>query len=434
MSRLMKDSGIPWIGSIPFDWQTVKMKQVADFQPRCDVSGLSADSEITYTPMECIRNGYFVNNTALYGDLPPSLTPYNNGDIVFAKVTPCFENGNIAIMENLNSGFGLGSSELFVVRPREIGTRFLFYWLQNDAFIQQGRATMTGTGGLKRVSPYFVKNCPLPLPSDKEQQSIANFLDAECARIDAIIEQTRATVEEYKKLKQSIITQAVTKGIRPNRPMKDSGIEWIGGMPNDWLLTKVKYVSSLVTDGAHVSPETENGVYDFVSTVNIDGNKIDFDNCLKTSISSYNYLVSTGCKPQIGDVLISKDGTVGKTVIVNEERDFVVASSLVIIRPKQEMISSEYLNYFLQSKTVQDTLLLLIHGAGLKRVSVAKNANLTLLLPDKEEQHEIVNYLNDKCKAIDLLILKKEQYLLELDSLKKALIFEYVTGKKEAPL
>lgn len=216
-----------------------------------------------------------------------------------------------------------------------------------------------------------------------------------------------------------------------SRKMKDSGVEWIGEIPEEWDVTKVKFISNLVTDGAHVSPETENGVYDFISTTNVGSGKIDFNNCLKTSEESYHQLVSNGCKPKKNDVLISKDGTVGKTVIVDFEYDFVVASSLVIIRPNSDLISSEFLNYNLQSKHVQELLLMLMHGAGLKRVSVEKNANLPIVLASLEEQEEVVSYLAEKCAAIDALIVQKEQYVVELENYKKSLIYEYVTGKKE---
>lgn len=127
MARQMKDSGIEWIGEIPETWSISRIKYVADFEPSCNTSHLDTSSVITYTPMECIKNGWFINNTAPMGSVSSSLTPFENGDIVMAKVTPCFENGNIAIMENLASGYGLGSSELFVFRPVDIDTRYFFY-------------------------------------------------------------------------------------------------------------------------------------------------------------------------------------------------------------------------------------------------------------------------------------------------------------------
>lgn len=187
----MKDSGIEWVGMIPNNWNTSKIKYIAEFAPHCDVVQLKPNFVVGYAPMECIKRGYFIERTAVYNSIPNSLTPFENGDIVMAKVTPCFENGNIAIMENLQSGIGFGSSELFVLRPKMINTKYLFYWLQNDGFIKKAASTMTGMGGLKRVSPQFVQDSFICIPTIAEQKRITEFLDTKCTEIDTIIDQKK---------------------------------------------------------------------------------------------------------------------------------------------------------------------------------------------------------------------------------------------------
>ena len=209
-NRPMKDSGIEWIGEIPEDWNVNRIKYVANFDPPCDMSRLSEDSIITYTPMECIKNGYFMNNTSPLGGVTRSLTAFQDGDIVMAKVTPCFENGNIAIMKELASGFGFGSSELFVFRPTRIKTKFLFYWLRNDIFMQMACSTMTGTGGLKRVSPSFVRNCYLHYPNVDEQTEISDYLDQKCNEIDNLISKKTELLTELETYKKSLIYEYVT--------------------------------------------------------------------------------------------------------------------------------------------------------------------------------------------------------------------------------
>ena len=208
--REMKDSGVDWIGEIPVDWEISRIKYVSIFEPSCDFRKLTPETIITYSPMECIKNGTFERRTSLYGNLAHTLTPFQNGDIVMAKVTPCFENGNIAIMNELQSGYGLGSSELFVFRPQNINTRYLFYWLQNKLFVHQACATMTGTGGLKRISPSFVKNCNIHYPSTAEQAEIADYLDAKCAEIDKLIAKKEQLVKELESYKKSLIYEVVT--------------------------------------------------------------------------------------------------------------------------------------------------------------------------------------------------------------------------------
>ena len=206
----MKVSGIEWIGQIPAHWSIGKIKQVSEFAPKCDFSHLNHDSLITFTPMECIRNGCFENRSAKFDTITGSYTQYAEGDIVLAKVTPCFENGNICIMKDLFSGLGLGSSELFVLRAHSILTKYLFYYLQNPGFVQRACASMTGTGGLKRVSSDFVKNCPVPIPPKDEQDKIAFFLNKRCNAIDALIKEKNNLVEDLESYKKSLIYEVVT--------------------------------------------------------------------------------------------------------------------------------------------------------------------------------------------------------------------------------
>ena len=206
----MKDSGVEWIGEIPAHWAFRKMKQVAQFAPKCDFSRLENDALITFAPMECIRNGYFENRGKQLNTITGSYTPYSEGDIVFAKVTPCFENGNICIMKNLYSVVGLGSSELFVLRARSISTEYLFYYLQHPGFVQRACASMTGTGGLKRVSSDFIQNCPLPIPTEEEQGEIVDFLNRRCTAIEQLISEKSALIEELESYKRSLIYEVVT--------------------------------------------------------------------------------------------------------------------------------------------------------------------------------------------------------------------------------
>lgn len=208
-NRPMKDSGIEWIGEIPQDWSISKIKFVAKFNPQYTVQTKENDI-VTFAPMECIKNGYYNSKEAVFQSSNNSYTPFQEGDIVIAKVTPCFENGNIAIMENLSSGYGYGSSELFVLRPFNIQTRFLFYYLQNESFKKIGCSTMTGTGGLKRVSPTFVQNYPIPHFNKTEQNDIVNYLDVKCAEIDKLITKKEQLITELETYKKSLIYEYVT--------------------------------------------------------------------------------------------------------------------------------------------------------------------------------------------------------------------------------
>ena len=206
--RKTKNSGIEWLRDIPYEWSVNKIKNVSIFNPNCKY--VENDAMVTYTPMENIKNGYFIDNSIEKAKVPASLTSYENGDIVLAKVTPCFENMNIALMDNLSNGIGYGSSELFVLRPTNIFADYLFYWLQNFYFIDIGIATMTGTGGLKRVSPYYVKNSFILVPPKDEQEEISEYIEKKCRAIDNLITVKKKIIAELELYRQSIIYEYVT--------------------------------------------------------------------------------------------------------------------------------------------------------------------------------------------------------------------------------
>jgi len=206
----MKDSGVEWIGKVPSNWKILRIKNIAEFMPKCDYSFCSYETEITFTPMECIRTGTFENQSKPYGEISGSYAQYTEGDIVLAKVTPCFENGNVCIMKDLYAGVGMGSSELFVLRPKKIHDRFLLYFLQHSGFKDAACATMTGTGGLKRVSSIFLQNCYITYPNEQEQKRIADYLDEKCGMICSLIDEKEKLLIELEAYKKSLIFEVVT--------------------------------------------------------------------------------------------------------------------------------------------------------------------------------------------------------------------------------
>jgi type I restriction enzyme S subunit len=182
---------------------------------------------------------------------------------------------------------------------------------------------------------------------------------------------------------------------KPYSAYKDSGVEWLGEIPAHWDVKRVRQSCSQVTDGAHISPDTSSSDFPFVSTVDIRGGVIDFDGCLRTSALSYAYMARTGCRPRLGDVLFSKDGTVGATAVVATDREFAVASSLVILSPDQTELDACWLNYWLNGMFIKDQIELLLSGAALRRISVAKVGSLPLLLPPElDEQRAIATCLD----------------------------------------
>lgn len=206
----MKDSGIPHAGEIPQNWSVLPIKYVAMLDAKCDKSGLSEETKVSFAPMECIRNDTRIAKVAPVGKDNGTYSSFYDGDIAIAKVTPCFENGNICIMENLEHGYAFGSSELFSIRPKNINNRYLLYCMQTPYFVANGAATMTGVGGLKRVSSYYMKNALIPLPSQHEQDSIVAYLDNKSKTIVELIAEKQCLITDLEAYKKSLIYEVVT--------------------------------------------------------------------------------------------------------------------------------------------------------------------------------------------------------------------------------
>ncbi|HIH8982733.1 TPA: restriction endonuclease subunit S [Serratia marcescens] len=226
--------------ALPQGWTTIPLRYVCELNPSIAFDGFDQDDDLTFLPMDRVKSGYFIPNTDKFSKLASSYTAFEDGDIVLAKVTPCFENGNIAIADDLVGGKGFGSSELFVVRPAGAERKFLFYYFQSSSFKQDGEASMTGAGGLKRVSPDVLRRHRLPFPSLDIQRLIANYLDRETARIDGLIAEKERMLELLEEKRAALINRVVTRGLDPNAPLKPSGQEWLGEIPAHWEEPRAK--------------------------------------------------------------------------------------------------------------------------------------------------------------------------------------------------
>lgn len=203
---------------------------------------------------------------------------------------------------------------------------------------------------------------------------------------------------------------------------RDSEENWFDSIPSNWDITHLKRLSKKITDGAHTSPDTSANDYPFLSVVDLKENKLDFTNCLFTSKTDYEKLVLNGCKPKANDVLFSKDGTIGETVVINEDKEFVVGSSFIIISPNTQKINSNFLNYLLSSSTMKYQSKCNVKGIGLPRISIFNTAKMFITYPDAKVQVIIANYLDIKTSKIDQELSILEQKIEKYKELKQTLI------------
>jgi type I restriction enzyme, S subunit len=406
-----KNSGVEWLGEIPQHWEVRRLRFVCDIRTGGeDTANAVEDGEFPFF----VRSQTVERINTWSEDCEAVLTA---GDGV----------GVGKVFHHYRGRFDYHQRVYAFVNFRDVSGRFFFHYIKENFYkvALEGGAKST----VDSLRMPLIQNFAISIPSPPEQVTITAFLDRETAKIDALVGEQQRLIELLKEKRQAVISHAVTKGLDPNVPMKDSGVEWLGEVPEHWEVTGIKRVCSNITDGAHVSPETEGGAYFFISTKDVTERGIDFNGSLLTSPASYQYLERTGCRPFVGDVLFSKDGTIGRTVVVTDELEFVVASSLIIIRPKKDQLDSDFLHYLCQSAFVRCQVDGYVKGAGLPRLSIQNLLRVVGVVPPIHEQKDIAARLKTLIAKFDALIEEAGGAISILQERRSALISAAVTGK-----
>ena len=424
----MKDSGIEWIGEIPEGWETINPKAL--FTQRKDRASkgerqltssqqygiLYQDEymELTGSKVVTVEKDFDILKHVEAGDFVISMRSFQGG-LEYSTKSGAISSAYVMLVPNLE-----------LVYPR-----FYRWLLKSSVYIDalQRTTNMVRDGQAMRYSNFAqVRLFTLPLD---EQKSRADFLDVKCSSIDKILSKTRASIEEYKKLKQAVITQAVTKGVRGEREMKDSGVEWIWEIPKEWVIQKIKSISSRINVGVVIRPSEyfdENGTVPFLRGINVKEYLISSDNMVYINESSNRILSKS--QVHTHDILIVRDGSIGTSCVVPAEYDGANVVSMVIATPSISC-DSRFVCYSLNSDVGKTQFTLTKIGSALTHTSVSAVSDIIIAVPSCAEQKEIADYLDAKCAEIDKLIAKKEQLVKELESYKKSLIYEVVTGKRE---
>lgn len=412
--RALKYSGVEWIGDIPTEWKVYPVRYAFSENREKNTEGLVTNALQFKFGTIIPKNNFDADEDNYVAD---TITNYT-------IVEP-----RMIMINGLNLNYDLKSLRVGMVKEKGVITSAYLSLIPDETIIDAEFATYLfkgyetkmafhnmGAGIRKTLGFKEFKNQPILVPNLAEQQVVVRFLDDKLAEIDTVIEKTKATIEEYKKLKQSVITEAVTKGIRGNRAMKDSGIEWIGDIAVSHPLKKLKYVCKILDQ------------YRKPITADLRSQKGDI---------LYDYYGASGAIDKIDDytiddhvMLIGEDGAnlrMRNLPLMYEVNGKAWINNHAHILKPNEDTDFYYLFYALEGLDINPY----ITGSAQPKLSQDNLKNILIPMPDYQEQCEISRYLINKCAEIDKLISDKTHLLEEMEIYKKSVIFEYVTGKKE---
>ena len=431
MARKMKDSGIEWIGEIPEGWEIVPVRSCFDEVRTKNTDGqeqnalqFKSGNIISKTNFNANMDDYVADTITNYTVVLPDTVMINGLNLNYD-----FKSLRVALVKEK----GVITSAYLAIFPdrKKISPQYATYLFKG--YETKMAFHNMGAGIRKTLGYKEFKNQPLLLPSKEEQNKISAYLDSKCSHIDIMLSKIRSSIEEYKKLKQAVITQAVTKGVRGEREMKDSGVDYIGQIPAEWVLGKLRNVGD-TQNGISKSSEFFGKGFPFVSYSDVYKNY-----SLPSTVSG---LVDSTSEEQKrysvkkGDIFFTRTSEtieeVGFSCVCEKDiPNATFAGFLIRVRPFSDKLHTPYAKYYFRSSHLRFYLVKEMNLVTRASLGQRLLKSMPVLLPPLEEQKEIADYLDAKCAEIDKLIAKKEQLVKELESYKKSLIYEVVTGKRE---
>ena len=403
MSREMKDSGVEWLGEIPKGWNVKKGKALYSIT----TGKLDANAE---------------EPTGIYPFFTCSMFPKKINQYAFdCEALLVAGNGVVGFTQYYKGKFNAYQRTYVLSDFHNIYPLFLKYYVSNNLKREVEQSSVGSV--IQFIKLGDLQNFNIAFPEYKEQEKITEYLEMKCQKIDHIIEKTKSSIVEYKKFKQSIITQAVTKGIVPERLMKECDINWIGKIPQDWKVQRGKNlfieINERSTTGEEelltvshitgVTPRKNKNVNMFMSE-----SLVDYKICHEGDIAA--------------NTMWMWQGAIGVSKYYG-----VISPSYNTYRQKSDTYDADYLEYLLRIPPLVATYAAYSTGITASRLRLYPQGFFSILfpVPPRKEQQEIAVYLNKKIPQINRLIIKKEKFVDELKSYKRSLIYEYVTGKKE---
>lgn len=432
-----KASGMEWLGDVPEHWDLKRGRFCMDVNPSSPrIRTLRPGDEVSFVPMEAVGEygGLGLDQTRAIGDVGPGYTEFEDGDVVVAKITPCFENGKGALAAGLLNRAAFGTTELHVLRSAPIlERRFLFYFSISRLFRSTGEGEMYGAGGQKRVPPEFCKNVRVPLPPMDDQRAIADFLDREAAKIDTLVAKKRTLIERLKEKRTALISRTVTRGLPPDAAraagldphpnLKPSGIDWLGDVPEHWEIGKFSR-EVRIAEG-----QADPGIEPYSSMILIAPNHVESGTgrLLAKETAADQGAISGKYLCRAGEIIYSKiRPALAKAVLAPED---CLCSADMYPMSSTGRLQSRFLLLTLLSMQFTAWSVLEADRVAMPKVNRETLNDLRLPVPPAPEQQAIADFLEREAAEVDTMTERVEVAIQRLIEYRTALITAAVTGK-----
>lgn len=430
-----KDSGVEWLGDVPGHWGSVPIKYMAleseslfldgDWIESKDISG----EGIRYITTGNVTNGKYREQGAGYITedtfLKLNCTEVLEGDVLIARLNDPI--GRACIVPNLESKI-VTSVDNVIFRPdKKYHKNYLVHLFSSEGYFRHTGNLARGAT-MQRISRGLLGNIRIVTPLFEEQEKIANFLDHETAKIDTLIEKQQQLIQLLKEKRQAVISHAVTKGLNPVAKLRDSGVKWLGEVPEHWIVAGFKkYLNSIVDYRGKTPEKHDSGVF-LVTARNIKSGVINYGASQEyISEDDYESVMCRG-KPKIGDLLFTTEAPLGEVASVDRE-DIALAQRVIKFDGQPGILNNFYLKYLIMSMQFQQSLMMFSSGSTAPGIKAERLVYLRSLIPPLSEQLEIVDYIESVAKKIDNLIVKAIDGIEIMQERRTALISVAVTGK-----
>ena len=430
------ESNEPWLGKAPADWKRSRIRNVARFSPGYSSTPPTTDEACTVVPMELLSadGEVDVSNQLILEDMQAGLNLFEQGDVLFAKITPCMENGKGAFVQQLPTRYAFGSTEYHVLRPScAVDGKFLYFATFNPIFRAYAAENMTGAAGQKRVSTRFLKDTRLFLPPLPEQRRIAAYLDASCAAIDAAVAAKRRQLETLEALRKSIIQRAVTRGISDNVALESTGNAWMEQIPQGWKLVCLKRIAE-IQGGLTLGKQYEGTLIErpYLRVGNVQDGHLDLAD---VSVIELPASVAARVELRPNDVLMTEGGDLDKLgrghLWQGEIPGCLHQNHIFAVRCFLHKLKPMFLAYLTAAKYGRDYF----EATGKKTTNLActnatKVGEFPIPLPPLAEQEAICLHLEEKLGELKRIVTGIESQIETLTAYRKSLIHECVTGQR----